>query len=81
MKYSFLFLLLFVFGCATVSYTSVEEKVYFEKCGGCHRVYKREDFTKEKWINELEEMTKRAKLSDEDKKMILEFLTKNGQSK
>jgi len=31
--------------------------------------------TGEKWRNEVEEMSKKAKLSDEEKRMIIEYLT------
>lgn len=75
MKYSLLLLLLFLAACSTaLVFASKEEELYYEKCGGCHRVYKKSEFSKEHWQKEVEDMSKRAKLTSEQKKMILNYL-------
>ena len=75
MKYSVLLILLFLAGCAAaIVYSSKEEELYYEKCGGCHRVHKKGDFSKEHWLKEVDDMSKRAKLTDNQKEMILNYL-------
>ena len=76
MKLIIYFGLLFITGCAAVIvYSSKEEELYYNKCGGCHRLYPKTEFTKEKWLIEVEEMSKKAKLPDEEKRMIIKYLT------
>ncbi|MDP2035735.1 MAG: hypothetical protein Q8L04_00010 [Ignavibacteria bacterium] len=78
MKYSFILILLFVVGCASAIYSSKEEKLYVEKCGGCHRVYAKSEFSKEHWLKEFDEMTKRAKLDEAQKMMMRNYLFDEG---
>ncbi|MBK7378589.1 MAG: hypothetical protein IPJ03_06235 [Ignavibacteriales bacterium] len=49
--------------------------LYLSKCTSCHRAYEREMFTAEKWKTALEEMTVKAKLNDEEKTLILNYLS------
>jgi mono/diheme cytochrome c family protein len=51
------------------------EELYSEKCAGCHRLYPKAELTAQEWKITMEEMGKRAKLNDEEKKMILTYLT------
>lgn len=74
MKYSVALILLFVIGCASAIYSSKEEKLYVEKCGGCHRLYARTEFSKEHWLKEFDEMTKRAKLEEMEKRMLWNYI-------
>lgn len=74
MKFSIVLILLFIVGCASAIYSSKEEKLYVEKCGGCHRVYAKAEFSKEQWIKEFDEMTKRAKLGNDEKLMLQKYL-------
>jgi hypothetical protein len=50
-------------------------ELYLSKCTSCHRAYEREKFTAEKWKAVLEEMTVKAKLNDEEKTLILNYLS------
>ena len=50
-------------------------ELYLSKCTSCHRAYEREMFTADKWKAALEEMTVKAKLNDEEKTLILNYLS------
>ncbi len=66
---------LFIAGCAVgVAYSSKGEEIYRDKCGGCHRLYTKTELKSEKLRSSVEEMSKRAKLSTEEKRMIIEYL-------
>jgi hypothetical protein len=72
------FVLLFIAGCAaTIAYSSKGEELYYNKCGGCHRLHSKTEFTDEKWKSEVEEMSKKAKLNEDEKRMLIEYLTNN----
>lgn len=49
-------------------------ELYLSKCTSCHKPYRREMFTAEKWKASLEEMTVKAKLNEEEKTLILNYL-------
>lgn len=49
-------------------------KLYINKCGGCHFLYRPYQFTKDKWMEIMPEMKIEAKLSDEEYKMIYDYL-------
>lgn len=69
-------ILLIIAGCATIAtYNSKGEELYVNKCGGCHRIYNKSEFTKEEWKREVDEMSKKAKLAISEKELILEHLT------
>ena len=75
MRITIVLFLLLVAGCATsIIYNSKGEELYYDKCGGCHRLYTKTKLSKEKWRREVEDMSKKAKLSDEEKRMIIEYL-------
>ncbi|KUO63494.1 hypothetical protein APF79_06900 [bacterium BRH_c32] len=79
MKIVFSLVLLFLAGCvSTIIYSSKGEELYSNKCSGCHRLHSKTEFTSEKWKSEIEEMGKKAKLSDDEKRMLIEYLTKDG---
>ncbi len=50
-------------------------ELYLSKCTSCHKPFQREMFTAEKWKDALEEMTVKAKLNDEEKTLILNYLS------
>ena len=50
-------------------------KTYVQKCGNCHNLILPEKFTKSKWEKELDEMQRRANLTDKEKASILKYLT------
>ena len=49
--------------------------LYLSKCGGCHRLHERNEFTGQKWDKILTRMQKKSKISDEQTEKILKFLT------
>ncbi len=78
MKYLLIVFFLIIVGCSvSKDFTIMREELYYEKCGGCHRLYSKQEFTNEKWQSEVEEMSKKAKLSEDEKRMIIEYLTNN----
>ena len=74
MKFSIVLILLFIVGCASAIYSSKEEKLYVEKCSGCHRLYSMTEFSKEHWLKEFDEMTKRAKLDETEKRVLWNYI-------
>ena len=75
MKYLLLTVFLFVVGCAAANkFSDAGEKLYAEKCSGCHRLYSREEFTADQWKTRLEEMSRKAKLSGEEKKILQRYM-------
>lgn len=75
-------ILLFLIGCsANIIYHSKGEELYNSKCGGCHRIYNKAEFNPEQWKTEVEEMSKKAKLTNDESKLILDFLTDKQVSK
>ncbi len=76
MKIVICFVLLFTAGCAaTIIYSSKGEELYNNKCSGCHRLHSKNEFTKEKWESEIEEMSKKSRITEDEKMMIIEYLT------
>jgi hypothetical protein len=75
MKYLLLALFLIIAACSSGNYfTDRGEELYSEKCAGCHRLYPKKEYTAEEWRLHLEEMSKRAKLSPEEKILIGGYL-------
>lgn len=76
MKYLFIIIFIFIIGCSAHKYfTSEGEKLYYEKCGGCHRPYPKSELKTEEWKMKMEEMDKRTKLNGEEKRLILLYLS------
>lgn len=49
--------------------------LYAKKCAGsCHRLYKPKEYTSEQWVKILAEMSKLAKLTDEEAGKIRKYL-------
>ena len=79
-------LALFVYACSQTLYipdaeTSQYEhliagrKLYVDHCSGCHNLHFPEEFTSDQWEMQLDEMQVKAKITDEDKKLIFQYLT------
>ena len=51
------------------------EKLYREKCGGCHALYEREKYQSEEWRSIIIRMEKKAHLDESQSKLILQYLT------
>ncbi|PKL83357.1 MAG: hypothetical protein CVV24_05405 [Ignavibacteriae bacterium HGW-Ignavibacteriae-3] len=76
MRYNLIMIILFLAGCtASIVYSSEEEKLYYDKCGGCHRVYSKSEINSGKVKNDIDGMSKKARLNGAEKKMIIEYLS------
>ena len=49
--------------------------LYADHCSSCHNLHFPQEFDAERWKQNLDEMQVKAKITDEDKKLIYEFLT------
>ena len=68
--------LLFICACAAgIVYNSKGEDLYHEKCGGCHRLYAKSEFDDNKREKIVDEMSIKAKLNPDQKRMIIEYLS------
>jgi len=55
------------------------ERLYRSKCSACHRAYAPSSRDRAAWGQVLPKMAARAKLSDEERARILEFLEANAR--
>ncbi len=75
MKYLLFLFLIAAIACSSGKYFSSNgEKLYYDKCSGCHRIHNKNEYDSEKWAKVLEEMKKKARLTTEEEKAILNFL-------
>lgn len=88
MKKSILFsLFLLLASCATSLYIPTQNigsismenlkkgrELYVNNCASCHQLYMPNRYDEKEWIHNLDEMQARAKITDNDKKMILDYL-------
>lgn len=86
----FLLLLLLAAACKTALYVPTQadaeltgipadsllmgRKLYVEHCGSCHNLYLPEKFTKQHWMKELPEMRQKAKISEQEARLIRNFI-------
>ncbi len=50
-------------------------KVYVDNCSNCHSLYRPEHFTKNEWAKVMPVMQKKAKIDNEQRKMIVKYLS------
>jgi hypothetical protein len=50
-------------------------KTYVGYCGSCHNLYLTEQYTAPEWKREVNRMQQRAKINDDQKEIILKYLT------
>ena len=50
-------------------------KIYIANCGACHNLVLPNKYNKNEWVKKLNEMQQRSKISDNDKNLILNYLT------
>lgn len=63
-------------GCASRNiYSTKGEELYYEKCGGCHRLYSKSELSLERWKVVTDNMSVKAKLSEGEKRILLIYLT------
>ena len=48
--------------------------LYVKNCGSCHNLYKAEQFTKSGWYKVMPVMQKKAKINNQDRKLMLNYL-------
>jgi len=48
--------------------------LYVNKCGSCHYLYRPTRFSEEKWKMEVPKMAGKAKLSQEQQELVLQYL-------
>ena len=51
--------------------------IYEAKCGKCHDLPKPLSYSKEKWQPIMTSMAEKAKISDEDKELVYNYVTMN----
>lgn len=51
-------------------------KLYVEKCGSCHALVLPEKHTPAEWRTAVEQMQAKSKITDEEKTLILSYLSK-----
>jgi hypothetical protein len=77
MKFGIALFLLFIIGCSSVLINEDKgETLYKNKCSGCHRLYDKNEFSKEEWKIKLPEMSVNAGLTNEEERDILNYLIK-----
>lgn len=78
MKYILSLILLFVISCSTQTTTSSNDhngsELYREKCGGCHRLHSKNEYTKAEWMQILQLMKIKAKLTEKENSLIKNYL-------
>ena len=52
-------------------------KLYIGNCGSCHSLFVPENYTASEWAKNVARMKKRAKITDEQSKLILQYVTIN----
>lgn len=51
------------------------QQIFAGNCGKCHKLYKKEDFTSDRWTKIVDKMAPKAKLTEEQKSLVLAYLT------
>ena len=49
------------------------KRLYTAKCAKCHRFYAPKDYSDEKWGSWMKKMKKKARLSDEQHRLVLAY--------
>jgi trimethylamine-N-oxide reductase (cytochrome c) len=55
------------------------ERLYRSKCAGCHRAYPPSSLGRERWADVFSRMAPKARLSDADRALVLEYLQANAR--
>ncbi len=50
-------------------------KLYADHCGGCHNLHLPKEYDAAGWNHQVDEMQVRAKITNEEKELILQYLT------
>jgi mono/diheme cytochrome c family protein len=54
---------------------SAGRKLYVDHCGSCHNLHLPKEYNAQGWKKQLDEMQLKAKISNEEKQLIFQFLT------
>jgi cytochrome c len=54
--------------------TETGRKIYYAKCAKCHKFYDPKQYSDEEWNMWMGKMKKKAKLSDEQERMLLTYI-------
>ena len=77
----------FIYGCSRQLYmpSSTDEanqagllqgrKLYVNHCGSCHNLHLPKEYNANQWKKNIDEMQEKAKITDKEKQLILQFLT------
>ncbi len=95
---SILFLMLVILACSPALYIptladsqkagvsadtlALGRNLYVNSCGSCHSLHRAEQFTKKEWAKVMPVMQKKAKINNEQRMMIIKYLSvhyKEGQ--
>lgn len=81
-------ILLLLASCSTALYQPVSDspsvslidlkkgrETYVNNCASCHQLYTPNKFSDKVWMDNLNEMQTRAKISDEEKALIYQYIT------
>jgi len=72
------FLIICLSGCSTkekmIDANNHGQKLYYEKCSGCHRLYNKTEYEPEKWKEIMHVMKKKSRLTDDEERMIIKYL-------
>ena len=83
-------LLVFLYACSSALYLPTQSDadrtgvstdnllagrtLYVNHCGSCHNLHLPEQYTRQHWEKEIPEMQQKAKISDEEVKLISNFI-------
>ena len=63
-----------------MSQTALQGQTLYENnCKRCHRLYNASEFTAARWPSILDSMQKKAKITDQQKELISEYLAVNSK--
>jgi hypothetical protein len=78
MKITVAIIVLLLTGCVSQPAGTMDkaEYLYKNKCGGCHKIYKKDDFSNEKWSKIIASMKIKARLTETEEHIIKDYLTR-----
>jgi nitrate/TMAO reductase-like tetraheme cytochrome c subunit len=59
----------------TLEQLQASRNLYAATCSSCHNLHLPDEFTAAQWVKILDKMQPKAKITDEQKKMLLAYLT------
>jgi hypothetical protein len=58
----------------TIGTLNEAHKLYVNKCGSCHFLYRPYQFSKEQWAHLMPDMKEEAKLTDQEYELLLKYV-------